>query len=248
MSSFGHWKQGFKDGIPIFMGYMAVSFSFGIAAQNILQPMQAVAMSASNYTSAGQFAALALIAAGSSYWEMAVAQLIINLRYCLMSCVISQKLESGAPAFHRFIMSMGMTDEIFGVSASVHGRVSPWYMYGAMSAAMPGWVLGTFLGIISHGLMPANVLSALGIAIYGMFIAIIIPPTRGNLALAGIIAVSMLCSLLADTLPMLSNISPGMKIILLTLIIAGIAAVLFPVKQEEEQERDDTHSLEGGLR
>jgi predicted branched-subunit amino acid permease len=225
-----------------------VSFSFGIAAQNILQPLQAVIMSASNYTSAGQFAALGLIVAASGYWEMALAQLIINLRYSLMACVLSQKLESGAPAFHRFIMSMGITDEIFGVSASVSGRLSPWYMYGAMCSAMPGWVLGTFLGVISHGLMPAKILSALGIAIYGMFIAIIIPPTRGNLKLAGIIAVSMLCSLLVDTLPALSEISPGLKIIFLTLIIAGGAAALFPVRPEEERSEDTELSLEGGAR
>ena len=234
MSTVAHWKHGFRDGIPIFMGYLAVSFTFGIAAQGILQPFQAVVMSATNYTSAGQFAALSLIAASSTFWEMAAAQFVVNLRYSLMACVISQKLAPGVAGCHRFFIAMGLTDEVFGICSAKPGKLRPAFAYGVMSAALPGWVLGTFLGMISHELIPARAMSALGIAIYGMFIAIIFPPVRENRKLGGVILVSMLGSLLFDKLPALSlMMTPGMKIILLTVLIASGAAILFPLEREE---------------
>lgn len=235
MSSAKTWKQGFKDGLPVFMGYLAVSFTFGIAAQNALKPFQAVVMSASNYASAGQFAALGLIAASSSFLEMAATQLVINLRYSLMSCFLSQKLEKGTPLGHRLVMAAGLTDEVFGLSAAVPGRLNPFYAYGVMSSALPGWVAGTALGVMSHGLLPARVMSALGIAIYGMFIAIIFPSARDNVKTAGVILASMLASLMFDNLPVLQQVTPGFKIILLTLGIAGAAAILFPLEKKNPE-------------
>lgn len=228
------WKQGLKNGVPVFLGYLAVSFTFGIAARNILLPAEAVFMSAVNYTSAGQFAALGLIAASASFWEMAAAQFIVNLRYSLMSCYVSQKLEKSAPFYHRFFMAMGMTDEVFGLAAAVKGPLSPVYVYGVMSAALPGWILGTFLGVMSSGLMPPALMSAMGIAIYGMFIAIIFPPVRHNSKLALVIVASMACSVLCSRVPFLEGLTPGIKLVGLTVLVAGLAAVLFPLEKKDD--------------
>lgn len=237
MSNFMFWKKGLKDGFPIFLGYLAVSFTFGIAAKKAgLSSAQAVLMSATNFTSAGQFAALDIISVSASYLEMAFTQLIINLRYCLMSSALSQKFDTKTPFWHRFFVAFGNSDEVFGLSVSVPDRLNPCYSYGLMSAAMPGWTLGTLLGIVSGSLLPARMLSALGVALYGMFIAVIVPPARKSRIIAGIVAISMLLSLLFAKLPGLRQISSGFRIILLTLLIAGAAAVLFPVKAAKEEQ------------
>ena len=234
MSKFSLWKKGIKDGIPIFLGYLAVSFTFGIAAKKAgVSPMEAVLMSATNLTSAGQFAALNIIANGSTYFEMAITQLIINLRYCLMSSALSQKLSSIIPYWHRFVMSFGITDEIFGVSICVEDELSPFYSYGLMTVAIPGWTFGTFLGIMSGSLLPEGVISALSVALYGMFIAVIIPPARKSKIIAGIVIISMISSLAFAKLPILKNITSGFRIIILTVIIAGVAAVLFPIEEKQ---------------
>ena len=234
MSKFSLWKKGIKDGIPIFLGYLAVSFTFGIAAKKAgVSPMEAVLMSATNLTSAGQFAALNIIANGSTYFEMAITQLIINLRYCLMSSALSQKLSSKIPYWHRFVMSFGITDEIFGVSICVEDKLSPFYSYGLMTVAIPGWTFGTFLGIMSGSLLPEGVISALSVALYGMFIAVIIPPARKSKIIAGIVIISMISSFAFAKLPILKNITSGFRIIILTVIIAGVAAVLFPIEKKQ---------------
>ena len=233
MSNFSFFKKGIKDGIPIFLGYLAVSFTVGIAAKSSgISAAEAVLMSFSNLTSAGQFAALSIIASSASYIEMAVTQLVINLRYCLMSSALSQKISHKMPFWHRFIMSFGVTDEIFGLSVNVKGKISPFYSYGIMSVAIPGWTLGTLLGVISGTLLPARVLSALSVALYGMFIAVIIPPARKSKIIAGVVAVSMLLSFIFAKTPFLSSISSGLRIIILTLVIAGVTAILFPLKEE----------------
>ena len=227
------FATGVKDGIPICLGYLAVSFTFGIMAKNAnLSVWEAVLISATNVTSAGQFAGLSLITAGASYLEMAFTQLIINHRYCVMSCALSQKLSQSTPFFHRFFIAYGVTDEIFGISVSLKDKLHPFYSYGAISVAVPGWVMGTFLGIVSGNILPERVISALSVALYGMFIAIIIPPARGNKVLAGIVAISMAASLIFAIAPVLCQISSGFRIIILTIVIAGIAATLFPVTDD----------------
>lgn len=228
--------KGLKDGIPIALGYLAVSFTLGIAARNAgLTAFQATFMSVTNVTSAGEFAALGLIASGAAYIEMAVMQLIINLRYCLMSCTLSQKLDSKVPFIHRLLVAYGVTDEIFGISASVDGKLNPFYTYGAIAVAVPGWAIGTCLGVVLGNVMPDRILSAMSVALYGMFIAIIIPPSRKNKILAGLIVLSMTASLLFTYIPVVREISSGFRIIILTVVISGIVAVLFPVKSESEQ-------------
>ncbi len=231
------YRKGLRDGTPIFLGYLAVSFALGIAAKNSgLTAFQATLMSVTNYTSAGEFAALGLITTGAAYMEMATTQLIINLRYCLMSCSLSQKLDPGAPFFQRLLVAYFVTDEIFGVSIGVEGKLNPYYSFGIITMAAPGWALGTLLGVVSGGVLPVRIVSALSVALYGMFIAIIIPPTRKSKVLGGLIVISMAASSLFTYFPVVREISPGFRIIILTIVIAGAAAVLFPIKEEQEQE------------
>lgn len=231
------FTKGLQDGIPIFLGYLAVSFTLGIAAKKAgLTAFQATLMSITNNTSAGEFAALGLITTGAAYVEMAVAQLVINLRYFLMSFALSQKLDPEAPFFHRLLVGFDVTDEIFGLSIAVDGKLNPFYTYGLIAVSAPGWAIGTCLGVVSGSVLPARILSALSVALYGMFIAVIIPPSRKNKVLAGLIAAAMTASLLFAYLPGVREISSGFRIIILTIVIAGIAAVLFPIKDEPARE------------
>lgn len=227
------WQTGFKNGIPIAMGYFAVSFTFGIlASQAGFNPFEAVFMSFTNLTSAGQFAGLTMIASAATIVEIAVTQLIINSRYFLMSFALSQKIEPNTPFYHRFFMAYGITDEIFGMSIAVPGKISPYYYYGVMSAAVPGWALGTLFGAISGDLLSERLISALSIALFGMLLAVIIAPAKENKVLTGVIISSMLLSFLFTQLPVLELISTGFKIIIITILVAGIAAYVFPVKED----------------
>jgi Predicted branched-chain amino acid permease (azaleucine resistance) len=228
-----YWREGARDGVPIGLGYLAVSFTFGIAAKNAgLTAAQATVMSMSNLTSAGQFAALGLITTGAPYLEVALTQLIINLRYCLMSFALSQKLPQSTPVGHRMLVAFGVSDEIFAVSAGYAGVLSPFYNYGLMTIGIFGWTLGTCLGVITGNILPARLLSAASVALYGMFIAVVIPPARTSKVLAGLVGISMLVSAGVSAAPVLRGISPGIRIVLLTLLLSGAAAVLFPIREE----------------
>lgn len=231
------FKKGIKDGIPIGLGYLAVSFTFGMmSVSSGLSIWQAVLISLTNLTSAGQFAGLDIIVAGGSYWEMALTQMVINLRYCLMSFSLSQKMRRDEPWAHRYLVAFGITDEIFGVSASQEGKVSAFYNYGAMCMAIPGWTLGTLLGAISGSLLPDFIMSALGVAIYGMFLAVIIPPAKKNKAVLLVVVAAMAVSTLFAVVPGLNKVSSGFVIIITTLVTAGGAAYLCPVKEDEVHE------------
>ncbi|MCI8992367.1 MAG: AzlC family ABC transporter permease [Eubacterium sp.] len=229
------FKSGLRDGIPIFLGYLAVSFTLGIVAKNIgMTAFQATLMSLTNSTSAGEFAAVTLIGAEAAYIEMAVTQFIINLRYMLMSCSLSQKLPPSVPIRLRLLMGIAVTDEIFGVSMGFPGKLNPFYTLGLICIAVPGWSFGTFLGVVSGTILPAPVITALSVALYGMFLSIIIPEAKKSKVIGGIVLISMLASFLFSRLPILKDISAGMRIIILTVIIAGAAAVLFPVKEDND--------------
>ena len=231
------FRKGMKDGVPIALGYFAVSFTFGMmAVAGGLRIWQAVLISLTNLTSAGQFAGLDIIFAGGSMWEMAMTQLIINLRYCLMSFSLSQKFRREESGILKYIAAFGITDEIFGISAAQEGKVSVFYNYGAMCVAIPGWTLGTLAGGISGSLLPDFMLSALSVAIYGMFLAIIIPPARKDRIVAVLVVISFALSFLCSYLPGISALSEGTRTILLTVAISGAAAVLFPVRQEENED------------
>lgn len=225
---------GIKSGIPIALGYFAVSFTFGMmAVKGGLSIWQSVLISLTTVTSAGQFAGLDIMLAQGSLFELALNQLIINLRYSLMSFSISQKLDRKYPAFHKFFIAFGMTDEIFGVSAAQPGRTSPYFHYGAMLLAIPGWTLGTLVGAIAGQILPAAVIAALSVAIYGMFLAIIIPPAKKNHTLIWVILAAMALGAVFKYVPGINQISSGFAIIIITVVVSAAAALIKPVKEED---------------
>ena len=227
-------RNGMKDGLPIALGYFAVSFTLGITARSAgFSALQALLASVTNNASAGEYAAFAIIAAGGTYLEVAVMTLIANARYLLMSCALSQKLPPDTPLRHRLLIAYDVTDEIFGISVARPGKLNPWYTYGAMLVAIPGWGLGTMLGVMMGNILPLRAVSALSVGLYGMFLAIVIPPARHSRVIAGLVAVSFLLSFAVSAWPLLSGISSGVKTIVLTAAISLAAAVLFPVKEED---------------
>lgn len=228
-----NYREGLRDGIPLALGYLAVAFTLGIAARNFhIHALPATVMSLVNFTSAGEFAALGIISVGAPYLEMVISQAVINLRYLLMSCALSQKLSPDTPLFHRFWTGFFITDEIFGISSGRPGHLNPFYTYGVASVAIPGWAVGTCFGVILGTALPDRITRALSVALYGMFLAVIIPPARKNRIIAGLVVVSMLASCLFTMIPALSVISSGMRVIILTVLLSGAAAILFPIKED----------------
>ncbi|MBR0173844.1 MAG: AzlC family ABC transporter permease [Lachnospiraceae bacterium] len=225
-----------KAGVPIGLGYFAVSFAFGImGVEGGLSVFDTTMISLLNLTSAGQFAGLNVMLAHGSLIELALTQLIINLRYSLMSFSLSQKVEQTAPTLQRMIMAFGITDEIYAVCAAEEGRLSLFFAYGAMALAIPGWTLGTFSGAFLGSVLPERILSALSVALYGMFIAIIIPPAKKRKTVAGVVICAMALSALFAVLPVLKTVSSGFVIIITTLVTAGAFAYFFPVTEEEAE-------------
>lgn len=231
-----YFKNGIRDGLPIALGYFAVAFTMGIAARNAgFSAIQAALSSVLNHASAGEYVVISLAAAGASYWEMAIMTLVTNARYLLMSCALSQKLDHDTPLLHRLLVGFGITDEIFGIASALPGKLEPQYMYGAMIVAIPGWATGTFLGVVMGNILPLRVVSALSVGLYGMFLAVIIPPARKNKVVLSLVLISFAASWVANHWSLLSSISAGMKTILLTVVISLAAAVLFPVKDGEKE-------------
>lgn len=227
--------EGFRDGIPIGLGYFAVAFSLGIAAKNAgLTPFQAFLTSALCHASAGEYAGFTVIAAAASFLEIATITLIANARYLLMSCAMSQRIDPNMPFFHRLIMSFFITDELFGIAIARPGYLNPWYTYGAVLFASPCWAIGTFLGALAGNLLPLRLVSAFSVALYGMFLAIFIPPARKDKVILGIVTLCFICSGLAAYIPVTAALSEGTRTIVLTILISAGAALLFPKKQEEE--------------
>ena len=224
--------KGLRDGIPIAMGYLAVAFTLGIAAANIdMSAFQSFLMSFGMLASAGEYAAIILIGSAAGVVEMIATTLVINLRYFLMSCSLSQKLSSGEPMWKRLLLAWFVTDELFGISSAVEGHLDPVYTYGAAVVSVAGWCLGTVLGVIAGDILPVRLASAMNVALYGMFLAIIIPPARKSRFMAVLVVISMAASFAFSKAPLISGISEGFRIIILTVLIAGIAAYLRPVKE-----------------
>ena len=189
------FRRGMRDGIPIALGYFAVAFTLGIAARNAeLTAFQAALNSFLIHASAGEYAGITLIAALAGYFEVAVMEAVANARYLLMSCALSQKLSADTPMWQRALVGFGITDEIFGISVAVDGKLNPYYAFGAMAIAIPGWSMGSACGVIMGNILPLRVVSALGVGLYGMFIATIIPPTRKSKVIAALVAISFLAS------------------------------------------------------
>ncbi len=227
--------NGIRDGVPIALGYFSVAFSLGIVAKKAgLNPFQGFLSSMLNHASAGEYAEFTVIIANAPYFEMAFIILITNIRYLLMSCALSQKFDSDTSYIHRLLVGFGITDEIFGISIGRAGSLNPYYNYGAMALALPSWSFGTAIGIVAGNILPASIVSALSVALYGMFIAIIIPAAKTDKIVGIVVILSFLASFIVSRIPLFSHISDSMKISLLTVLIAGIAAFLFPIKENEE--------------
>lgn len=232
-------KEGIRDGIPIGLGYLAVSFSLGVAARNAgLSAFQGFLVSLLNNASAGEYAGFTVIAANGAYFEIFLMTLIANARYLLMSCALSQKFSPDTPLIHRIFVGYDVTDEIFGITIARPGMLDPFYSYGAILIAAPAWAGGTALGVIAGNLLPARAVSALSVALFGMFLAVIIPPARKNRVIALFVLVSFAASFAATYLPLISQLSGGTRTIILTVLISAIAAILFPVNEEEGDKID----------
>ena len=230
-----NFKCGIKDGIPIAVGYFSVSFTFGIMAASVgISPWIAALISLSNVTSAGQFAGLTLIASSASLFEMFLTQLVINLRYALMSLSLSQKLSKRFTTPKRMLLAFANTDEIFAVAISKKEEITPAYLAGLESLPILFWTLGTFLGAIANDLIPAMVQSALGVALYAMFIAIVLPPARENHHIGIVCILALAISCLLYYVPVFSFLSSGFSIILCTVLAAGIGALFFPISEKEK--------------
>lgn len=247
------YMRGLRDGIPIGLGYFAVGFTLGITAREAgITAFQMGLMSLMMNASAGQFAVITIIAGQSGYVAMILTQLVINIRYLLMSCALSQKISPDTSMPKRMLMAYFVTDEIFGIAASVKGNLNPYYNYGAVTVASPGWALGTVLGVLVGNILPLSMVSALSVALYGMFLAVVIPAAKEDKAVALVVLASMAGSFAFTYLPLLREISGGTRIIILTIVIAAAAAVIRPVPPEkitgvsaaEEAEKETVNETE----
>lgn len=227
---------GLKRGFPISMGYLPVSFTFGLMAVNGGLPLWlTVFISLSNVTSAGQFAGTNLILLGASYFEITLTTFIINIRYMLMSLSLSQKLNSKITILERFILAFGITDETFSVASLESGKLTFPYMIGLISTPIAGWTFGTFLGGFISTSLPVSLSNAMGIALYGMFIAIIVPPSKQSRQVLFIVLLSVIVTCILRYIPIFSFISNGFRVIIATIIGAGIGSLLFPQKEEHSE-------------
>ncbi len=227
--------KGLRDGLPIGLGYFAVAFSLGITARGAgVSPLQGWIASILNHASAGEYALYALIGARAAVWEIAAVIFVTNMRYLLMSAALSQKVAPETGFLRRLGIGFCITDEIFGLAVARPGTVSCAYLWTAFVLADLMWAAGTLCGILAGNVLPPDVVTALSVAIYGMFLAIIIPPARKSRILAGLIAVSFACSFAVGRL--LPSLSEGTRTVILTVALAAAAALLFPVKEEPAAE------------
>lgn len=225
--------RGMSHGIPISLGYLSVSFGFGIKAVSAgLSVLASSLISATNLTSAGQAAGVDIIAVGGTIIEMILVQLTINIRYSLMALSLSQKLDRKFTLLHRLIASYGITDEIFAVCSAQKNKLTPAYMYGMILISAFGWITGTALGAAAGQLLPESISSALGIVLYGMFIAIIVPPCRKQRSVLLVVISAAVVSILFRYV--LTAVSAGFAVIISAVIASVIGAVLFPVGEENE--------------
>ena len=232
------FKKGLKDSIPIALGYFSVSIAFGLMAVECgCTALEALLISVTNLTSAGQFAGITVIAGAGTYIEMAVTQLVINSRYALMGVSLSQKADKKLRGAWRFLLGFAITDEIFAVAIGNDGEISREYFSGLAILPIFGWSLGTFCGAVLGNILPAVITSALGVALYGMFIAVVVPKARENMHVFAVViiavAVSSALYYLPEYLPSLPDISSGFAIIISAAAAAVIGAIFFPVKEAD---------------
>ena len=226
-----------RAGVPICMGYFAVSIALGIAAKSAgINSFAAALTSLLINASAGEYAGFALMAVGASYVEVTLMEAVANARYLLMSASLSQKLEPDVKWWERLLLGFTVTDEIFGVSVSLPCKLSPYFTYGTFIVATLGWTSGTFVGAVLGNVLPARILSALAVGLYGMFISVFVPEARKNKIVAVLVAVSFALSYVFEKLPYIRDVSSGIRIIILTVVISLAAAILFPIKENKEND------------
>lgn len=230
------FREGLRDGIPVCLGYISVSMAFGLTAVKSGMPLWAtVLISLTNLTSAGQFAGTNLLLAQSSYIELMITTFIINIRYFLMSITVSQKLHKDYRMRERLITSFAVTDEIFAVSVQRRSELTFSYMLGLILPPIVGWTLGTLIGAVATTLLPENLTDAMGIILYAMFIAIIVPPSREHKNVLIAVVLAIVASYAFAYLPVLSAVSGGWSVIMITVGVSAVAAWLFPIEEEEEK-------------
>ena len=236
MNKRAEFLKGFKDGLPIGLGYLSISFGFGITAVNLgIKAIYTILISMTNLTSAGQVAGISIIAAAGTLLEIALTQLVINLRYSLMGIALSQKLDKSFGTIHRILSSFFITDEIFSVAMLKKGPVTPSYMYGLSVLPYIGWALGTTLGALAGNILPASVSSALGIAIYGMFIAIVVASAKKDRGVLLAVVISIAVNCVIKYVPVFSFITPGFAVIICAVSAAAIAAAVKPVEEAYDE-------------
>ncbi len=234
MTEVNSFKKGLKDGIPICLGYFSVAFAFGIfAVENGLTVFQATVISLTNLTSAGQLAGVPIMM-GGTLPELALSQLIINSRYSLMSVSLSQKFSHKVKLKDKLLISYANTDEIFAVAISQKGEIGKKYIFGLMLLPILGWTSGTLIGAVAGNILPPMVTAALGLAIYGMFIAIVVPVAKKEKATALCVAIAIALSCAFKYIPLLTKVPTGFTVIICSVIAAAILAVVAPIKTEEE--------------
>ena len=227
---------GIRTGLPVGMGYFSVSFGFGaMAAAQSVRWLNAVLISVSNLTSAGQFAGLTLIVAGATLWEMVLTQLVINSRYALMSLALSQRMGQRIGFFARLPIAFFNTDEIFALAMAREEALTVPFMLGLGTLPILGWTGGTLFGALAGSVLPVHIRAALGVMLYGMFIAIVVPPARKEKPVLAAVVLALIFNCLFTWLPALQKVSSGISIVLCTVAAAALCAVLFPVKDEEVQ-------------
>lgn len=225
-----NFRKGFKDGIPIALGYLSVSFAFGmLAVEKGLPLWSPVLLSLSNFTGTGQFAGIDLIASGAGLWEVAFTILVINIRYILMSFSLSQRLPADMPVWQRMAVAFGNTDEVFGVCMLQTETLTMRYMMGIILSSYAGWNAGTVLGVLASSTLPAMVRTALSFSLYAMFIAIIVPPARDSRPIMKIVILAVALSFLLSYAPVVSGIGSGWRIIICGIVSAGLGAWFFPL-------------------
>lgn len=237
----GQYKRGLRQGMPIGIGYFPVAFAFGMSAVSSgLSPLAAIMISMTNLTSAGQFAGLQVILGQGTYIEMILTMLMINARYFLMSLSLSQKVSRKLNQWQRSLMAFAITDEIFAVAALQTEMITGWFWFGLMTMPYIGWSGGTIVGAMMSHILPESLCDALGIALYGMFIAIIMPAAKHSKTIMATVLLAVLLSCILYYVPLFSHISSGFAVILVTLLAAGIMAYIAPIKEEKQEERTCT--------
>ena len=231
--------KGMRAGIPISLGYFAVSIALGISARQAGIPSIAAAITSLLINaSAGEHVGFTLIAAGASFLEVTLMEAIANARYLLMSASLSQKLKPNVGIFQRLLLGFTVTDEIFGISIGLPVALDPCFTLGAFCVATLGWTSGTYLGAVLGGILPSFVLSALGVGLYGMFISVFVPEAKNNKIIAALVCISFAASAAFTYIPYLNGIDSGIRTIILTVIISLLAAILFPINDRQETDRE----------